>query len=228
MSVDLIYGQFPPPGFDVDRPSEAVRVGNVSSEVVGGKPIESSQADLPAPSRPCCCRSHAATQRRSSHSGTTWPVSCVSTSVARRDLRAAPRSEAVAQRTLAEVLEDAIHFDPHRGSAQAWLLTRAPQRAMEELRSVDGTDNALTAMSSSPRQRYSRDTRPDVRTPSLVPVVATGGAIVADEQGAPVGHHRLDHPHRCPALRLRRLRLQQTAQVTTSALSVMTGSNSHG
>jgi hypothetical protein len=47
---------------------------------------------------------------------------------------------------LSAPLEDAVHFDPHRDSAQTWLLTRVHQRAMDELRSVDGTDDPLTAM----------------------------------------------------------------------------------
>lgn len=53
----------------------------------------------------------------------------------RRVLRDASRCEAVTQETFAEVLEDAISFDPHLGSAQTWLLTRAHQHAMGELRS---------------------------------------------------------------------------------------------
>jgi RNA polymerase sigma-70 factor, ECF subfamily len=145
MSVDLIYGESPPPAFDVDRPIEAVRVGDASSQVVGGKPP------------------------RVVAGGSTGTVEALLLSVARGDqeafvalqsrmaglvrvnvrrvLRDGARSEAVTQRTLAEVLEDAIHFDPHRGSAQTWLLKRAHQRAMDELRSVDGTDKALTAIS---------------------------------------------------------------------------------
>lgn len=54
----------------------------------------------------------------------------------RRILRDASRSEAVTQETFAEVLADAISFDPHRDNAQAWLLARAHQRAMNELRSI--------------------------------------------------------------------------------------------
>lgn len=65
----------------------------------------------------------------------------------RRVLRDASRSEAVTQETFAEALEDAIHFDPHRDSAETWLLTRAYQHAMDGLRSVDGTDDPRTAMS---------------------------------------------------------------------------------
>lgn len=57
----------------------------------------------------------------------------------RRVLRDASRSEAVTQETFAEVLADAISFDPHRDNAQAWLLTRAHQHAMDELRAVDAT-----------------------------------------------------------------------------------------
>lgn len=37
MSVDQIDDQSPLPAFDVDRPIEAVRVGDASSQVVGGQ-----------------------------------------------------------------------------------------------------------------------------------------------------------------------------------------------
>ena len=53
----------------------------------------------------------------------------------RRILRDASRSEAVTQQTFADVLEAATSFDPHLGDAQTWLLTRAHQHAMDELRS---------------------------------------------------------------------------------------------
>ena len=146
MSVDQIGEQSPLPAFDVDRPIEAVRVGDASSQVVGGKPP------------------------RVVAGGATGTVEALLLSVARGDqeafvalesrmaglvrvnvrrvLRDGARCEAATEQTFAGVLEDAIHFDPHRDSAQTWLLTRAHQRAMDELRSADGTEDRLTAMSS--------------------------------------------------------------------------------
>lgn len=53
----------------------------------------------------------------------------------RRVLRDASRSDAVAQAFFAEVARDASAFDPDRDSAQAWLLTRAHQRATSWLTS---------------------------------------------------------------------------------------------
>ena len=68
----------------------------------------------------------------------------------RRVLRDASRSEAVTQETFAEVLEDAIHFDPNRDDAQTWLLTRAHQHAMDCLRSVDTTNEPHDQRSGQP------------------------------------------------------------------------------
>lgn len=79
----------------------------------------------------------------------------------RRVLRDASRSEAVTQEVFAAIRKDAIHFDPHRDDAETWLLTRTHQRAIDELRShaktelpshamdeprsVDGTDHPRAA-----------------------------------------------------------------------------------
>lgn len=54
----------------------------------------------------------------------------------RRVLHDASRSDAVTQQIFADVPRDAVEFDPARDSAQAWLLGRAYQRAMDELGSV--------------------------------------------------------------------------------------------
>lgn len=51
----------------------------------------------------------------------------------RRVLRDASRSDAVTREFFDEVLLDAGDFDPGRDSAQAWLLTRAHQRATSGL-----------------------------------------------------------------------------------------------
>lgn len=54
----------------------------------------------------------------------------------RRVLRDAARCEAVTQATFAEVLANATDFDPHRQSAQTWLLLRAHQHALDGLAGV--------------------------------------------------------------------------------------------
>ncbi|MEX2561991.1 MAG: sigma factor [Nitriliruptoraceae bacterium] len=59
-----------------------------------------------------------------------------------RVLGDASRSDEVTQETFAAVFEDAIHFDPHRDSAQSWLLTRAHQHAIAVLPHVDVTGDA--------------------------------------------------------------------------------------
>jgi hypothetical protein len=144
MSFDLIYGQSPT--FGVDRPGEAVRVRDASSQVVGGQlpraVVEGGTTDTVAALllsvAPGNQEAFIALERRM--------AGLVHVNV-RRVLRDGSRSAAVTEKTFAQVLEDAIHFDPHRDSAQIWLLTRAHQRAMDELRSVDGTAARLTAMS---------------------------------------------------------------------------------
>jgi hypothetical protein len=68
----------------------------------------------------------------------------------RRVLRDASRTEAVTRETFAEVLEEAIHFDPHRDSAQTWLLTRAHQHAIDALRSAGSTDDPQGPMIDPP------------------------------------------------------------------------------
>lgn len=57
----------------------------------------------------------------------------------RRVLRDASRSEAAIEETFAEVREAAVHSDPHRSSAETWLLTLAHQHAMDGPRSIDNT-----------------------------------------------------------------------------------------
>ena len=52
----------------------------------------------------------------------------------RRVVRDASRCEAVTRETFAEVLEEAIHFDPDRDNALTWLLLRAHRHATDGLR----------------------------------------------------------------------------------------------
>ena len=51
----------------------------------------------------------------------------------RRVLRDASRSDAVTREFFADVLRDPTGFDPDRGSAMSWLLTRAHQQAASGL-----------------------------------------------------------------------------------------------
>lgn len=139
MSVDQVAGQSPLPAFDIDPPIEARRANeDASSQVVGGQPPRGiATGGLPDTVEALLLsvargdqEALVALQRRM--------AGLVRVNV-RRILRDASLSEAVTQETFADALKDASHFDPHRNSAQTWLLTRAHQHAMDGLRSVDGT-----------------------------------------------------------------------------------------
>jgi RNA polymerase sigma-70 factor (ECF subfamily) len=56
--------------------------------------------------------------------------------VVRRVVRDLAQSEEVTQDVLLEVWRDAAKFDPGRGSATAWVMTRAHRRAVDRVRSV--------------------------------------------------------------------------------------------
>ena len=66
-----------------------------------------------------------------------------------RVLRDTSRSDAVTQEFFAAVLQEAISFDPHRESAQAWLLTRAHVRAMDGI--ARATPQFVDGPTSAPR-----------------------------------------------------------------------------
>ena len=53
----------------------------------------------------------------------------------RRVIRDPAQSEEVTQEVMLEVWRSASRFDPHRGSAMAWLMTLAHRRAVDRLRS---------------------------------------------------------------------------------------------
>lgn len=141
MSVDLISGQPPRPALDLDRPGDAVGVCDAPAQqvgeqlprdaVTGGGSTDTVEQLLSSVARGDQ-EAFVALQRRT--------AGLVRANV-RRILPDALRFEAVTQELFAEVLEDAVHFDPHRDDAQTWLLTRTHQRAMDELRSVDATDD---------------------------------------------------------------------------------------
>lgn len=146
MSVDQMADQ--PPAFDVDRPTEAVRICDASSRVVGGQlPPADDVAGGSTDTVEALLLSVARGNQEALVALQSRMAGLVLVNV-RRVLRDASRSEAVADETFAEVLENAIHFDPHRDSAQTWLLTRAHQHAMDGLRSVEGDDDPPGATSN--------------------------------------------------------------------------------
>jgi hypothetical protein len=145
MSVDLNDGESR--AFDADRPLEPVGVGGASSQMVGGQVARVVVAGASTDSVEELLLAVARGDQEAFVALESRMAGLVRVNV-RRVLRDGARGEAATEKTFAEVLEDAIHFDPHRDSAQTWLLTRAHQRAMDELRAVDGTDRPPNAMSS--------------------------------------------------------------------------------
>jgi RNA polymerase sigma-70 factor, ECF subfamily len=144
MSVELIYGESP--AFGAGRPVAAARVGDPAAQVVGGQVAQDVVAGGSTDTVEALLLSVASGDHEAYVALERRMAGLVRVNV-RRVLRDGARSEAVTEKTFAEVLEDAIRFDPHRDSAQTWLLTRAHQRAMDELRAVDGTADPLTSIS---------------------------------------------------------------------------------
>jgi hypothetical protein len=145
MSVDLLFGESP--ALDAERPIEAVGVGGASSQVVGGHVARVVVAGGSTDTVEALLLSVARGDQEAFVALESRMAGLVRVNV-RRVLRDGARCEAATEQTFAGVLEDGIHFDPHRDSAQTWLLARAHQRAMDELRSAGGTEDRLTAMSS--------------------------------------------------------------------------------
>jgi RNA polymerase sigma-70 factor, ECF subfamily len=59
--------------------------------------------------------------------------------VVRRVVRDPARSEEVTQEVMVEVWRTATRFDPDRGNASTWMLTRAHRRAIDCVRSVQAS-----------------------------------------------------------------------------------------
>ena len=134
MSVELIRGKPPTSAFDTEPPIEAARVRDASSQVAGGHLPPAVVSEV----SPDPIEVLLLAVARGDHEAFTALQSRISGLVrvnVRRVLRDVSRSEAVTQATFAEILEDAISFDPHLGDAQTWLLTRAHQHAIDELAS---------------------------------------------------------------------------------------------
>ena len=149
MAVEQIDNQSSLPALDVDRPIAAVRVIDASSQMVDEQPPRAGVAGGSTDTVEALLLSVAGGNQEAFVALQSRMVGLVRVNV-RRVLRDASRSEAVTQKTFADVLEDAVHFDPHRDSAQTWLLTRAHQHALDGLRSIDGTDKSMTTAGSQP------------------------------------------------------------------------------
>ena len=151
MSVDQIDDRSPALASDLDRMLEAVRVGDISSQPVGGQLPRVVVTRGSADTVEALLLAVGRGDQEAFVALCSRMAGLVRVNV-RRVLRDASRSDAVTQEIFAEVLEGAIHLDPDRDSAQTWLLTRTHQRAMDGLRSVDATDDLAPSGSTSPHQ----------------------------------------------------------------------------
>lgn len=136
MSVELVYGRSAELN---DDPNESVRVGDASSPLAAGRPVQGVVAGAATDTVEALLSSVARGDRTAVVALQSRMTGLVRVNV-RRVLRNASRADAVSQEVFAELLEDAACFDPRRDSAQMWLLARAHQRAMDGLGSIDGTD----------------------------------------------------------------------------------------
>ena len=140
MSVDLIDGPSRALALDVDRPTDAVAAGDAASQTVGGQLPPVVVAGGSADSVEALLLSAARGDHAAFVAFQARMAGLVRVNV-RRVLRDASRSEAVTQSIFAALLEDVVHFDPHRDSAQAWLLARVHQHALNGLHPVDDTND---------------------------------------------------------------------------------------
>lgn len=144
MSVDLIYGRSV--ALNVDDPIGSVRVGDASSPLAAGRPMRGVVAGAATDTVEALLSSVARGDQAAFVALQSRMTGLVRMNV-RRVLRNASRAEAVSQEVFAELLEDAVRFDPLHDSAQMWLLTRAHQRAMDGLGSIDSPDAPSASVS---------------------------------------------------------------------------------
>jgi len=105
----------------------------------------------------------------------------------RRVVRDPAQSEEVTQEVMLEVWRTASRFDPHRGSAMAWLMTMAHRRAVDRVRSglaaAEREARAAVAVTDYDVPRLHRQLREAV--PEYKPV---DGAVVVQ---LPIGRRSL-------------------------------------
>ena len=139
MSADQASDHSPLPAFDDDRPTESVPADeHASSQVARGQLPRVVVMGGFADTVEALLLSVARGDQEAFVALQSRMAGLVRLNV-RRVLRDASRSEAATEETFAEVREAAVHFDPHRSSAETWLLTIAHQHAMDGPRSIDNT-----------------------------------------------------------------------------------------
>ncbi len=144
MSLELTRDPAARPAADVGHPITAVHARDTSPPVLGGRPPRGPVTDAGTDTVEALLVSVARGDLAAFVVLHRRMAGLVQVNI-RRILRDASRAEALTQELFAEVLAAAIHFDPGRDSAQAWLLTRAHQHAMDGLRAMDGTHDPVGA-----------------------------------------------------------------------------------
>ncbi len=134
MSVDLIENHSP--ALDIDHPVEAMPDRDASPPVDAEPLPQVVVIDGPADPIEALLLSVAHGDQEALVALQSRMAGLVRVNV-RRILRDASQANAVTESVFAELLENAIRFDPDRSDAQTWLLTRAHQHAMDGLHHVD-------------------------------------------------------------------------------------------
>ncbi len=70
----------------------------------------------------------------------------------RRIVRDSAAAEEVAQEVFLQVWRDAARYDPRRGTAEAWLVTRARSRAIDRLRAARRRERPLAGRADGPAE----------------------------------------------------------------------------